>query len=1011
VISEVSESSQPADELSPTPLPGRTLVTLTSVSEDDLGEEVSLIWEVEPGRAVLASGEIPLVPPVERWDDPGVLGALIDAIRWGSVASADIRTLQAPFRSGIQIKDYQLEPVAKALRMPRVSLLIADDVGLGKTIEAGLVIQEMLLRHRARRVLVVCPAALTTKWHEEMREKFGLTFAILDTAALRELRRSHGLQANPFTVFPRMIISLQWLRSPRVQRLLDEVLADGPSHSGFFDLLVVDEAHHCAPAAPTRRNGGYATDTEQTKAVRRLARASTHRLFLTATPHNGYSESFEALLELVDDRRFARGVPPAPDALREVLVRRLKDSIVDPSGAPEFARRLPPEPLAVEYPDSEREGYELLAAYAAARLGESKRSDMLTLLLKKRFFSSPEAFRLTLERHVETAARSEIREGRELDEFGFDFGDEPDDVIGSDAEATFLLGAGAPRNDDANQALQHLRAWAEEQAAGPDAKAERLLAELDTICRPTGTWNDERVVVFTEYYETLAWLAGILDAHGLGGERLGLLYGGLDEAKREHLKIAFQYPPDRNPLRILLATDAAGEGIDLQNYCCHLINYDIPFNPNRLEQRIGRLDRFGQRRPVHVAHFLPAGWERPDAPRYDQDLEFLSRIARKVAQAEADLGPLNPILARAIEAHLLGRTGFEDPLATSPRASLLGAERDLREQVARLREQLDESVTELHVAPANLERVVDVGLDLAGQPRLARRPDGLFEAPRLNRGWERTLEGIEDPLNPAVRRPLTFDEARATQDVIRLHLGSPLVDQTQRLLRSAVWGEHANLARVSGVVADLPDDVRGDEALVATFARLVVVGGDGARLHEEVFLAARALPRQGRSRRIEIEARRFEALRVAIEAALEPGACEPLPRPLAARLVDAWGEIAPLVEGDLAARASERTAVLTRDLERRQQAELERVDAIVALLRRTLSDAIEGAGPRQLSFADLLEPERRQLEQDREAWRARLEGLDAERERERDAVARRYRGLRPLTFPVAVLFVARPAMT
>jgi hypothetical protein len=165
VVSDLSSSTLPTDELAPATLPGRTLVTLTSVSEDDLGEELTVVWEVEPGRAVIPSGALPDVPEPGRWDPPQTLGALIDAVRWGSIASADVSTLQAPFRAGIQIKDYQLEPVAKALRMPRVALLIADDVGLGKTIEAGLVIQEMLLRHRARRVLVVCPASLTLKWN------------------------------------------------------------------------------------------------------------------------------------------------------------------------------------------------------------------------------------------------------------------------------------------------------------------------------------------------------------------------------------------------------------------------------------------------------------------------------------------------------------------------------------------------------------------------------------------------------------------------------------------------------------------------------------------------------------------------------------------------------------------------------------------------------------------------------------------------------------------------------
>ncbi|MDQ3150984.1 MAG: SNF2-related protein [Actinomycetota bacterium] len=268
VVSRLSRSAQPVDELSPARLPGRTLVTLSNVS-DDLGEELSVIWEIEPGREVVPATQLPAVTR-DGWDDPQELGAFLDAVRWGTVASADTRTLQAPFRSGITIEEYQLEPVARALAMPRVNLLIADDVGLGKTIEAGLVAQELLLRHRARRIVVVCPASLTLKWRDEMAEKFGLDFTVLDAAALRELRRTHGLQANPFTVHARTIISLQWLRTPRVQRLLDEVLTPQTRHPGFFDLMIVDEVHHCAPPAP-RKTGGYAVDSLQTGAVRRLA--------------------------------------------------------------------------------------------------------------------------------------------------------------------------------------------------------------------------------------------------------------------------------------------------------------------------------------------------------------------------------------------------------------------------------------------------------------------------------------------------------------------------------------------------------------------------------------------------------------------------------------------------------------------------------------------------------------------------------------------------------------------
>jgi hypothetical protein len=172
------------------------LVSLAAIDDDAAGEEARVLWQLEPGARVI---ERAVLPPfaLDRLDDPRKLDAFLDAIRWGAVATADTTQLQSPFRAGIAIEDYQLDPVVRSLRMPRTSLLIADDVGLGKTIEAGLVVQEMLLRHRARSVIVVCPASLQLKWQEEMREKFGLDFRIVDSDLLRALRRERGLQVNP----------------------------------------------------------------------------------------------------------------------------------------------------------------------------------------------------------------------------------------------------------------------------------------------------------------------------------------------------------------------------------------------------------------------------------------------------------------------------------------------------------------------------------------------------------------------------------------------------------------------------------------------------------------------------------------------------------------------------------------------------------------------------------------------------------------------------------------------
>src|SRR5664279_3765233 len=526
VVSHCHASSLPRDELAPD-LPGRTLVTLASVSDDDLGDELTLVWEVEPGREVLPGTRLPSVTST-GWDDPQVLGAFLDAVRWGTVASADDHTLQAPFRAGITIEDYQLEPVAKALAMPRVNLLIADDVGLGKTIEAGLVVQEMLLRNRARRVLVVCPAPLTGKWRDELSVKCGLDFTILDADALKSLRRTHGLEANPFSVFPRTIVSLPWLRTPRVQRLLDEVLVQQARHPGFFDVLIVDEAHHCAPPAPARGKK-YALDSKQTQAVRRVGDFSQHRLFLSATPHNGYPESWQALLELLDPNRFARGVEPDPAVVQQVMVRRLKDDLQLPDGTPRFPGRSA-RAIEVTYTDDERAGHQMLVAYTLSRQRVPgavavRAGDLISLLLKKRLFSSPAAFARTLAAHRATVERTagpaESRDGDDLPEWMADalgWEDEPDpeeaerDVL---TRATTMTGG---LDGDQEGLLDKLSVWADRRAEPADSKAEALVAELHRLC-PAG--SEERVIVFTEYRDTQVWLAGVLAARGLGGERLG----------------------------------------------------------------------------------------------------------------------------------------------------------------------------------------------------------------------------------------------------------------------------------------------------------------------------------------------------------------------------------------------------------------------------------------------------------------------------------------------------------
>jgi hypothetical protein len=340
------------------------LIKLSSVEDDGLGEELQVIWELEPGTSV---HEKSTLPNPDSFDHPMRLQAFLDAVRWGAVSQADDKALQSPFRSGIEVDEYQLDPVVRALSMPRVNLLIADDVGLGKTIEAGLVVQEMILRHRVRTVLIVCPSSLQVQWQEEMRDKFGLEFRIIDSEAISILRRKRGIHVNPWSHFPRLITSIDFIKRERPLRTFRETLPSGnqPTYPRSYDLIIVDEAHNVAPSG----RGKYATDSMRTLAIRSIAPHFEHKLFLSATPHNGYRESFAALLELLDNQRFARIIlTPDRAQLDAVMVRRMKSELkLRWDGSQRFAERIVKH-LEVPYTNEEQNAHRALQSYSTLRL-------------------------------------------------------------------------------------------------------------------------------------------------------------------------------------------------------------------------------------------------------------------------------------------------------------------------------------------------------------------------------------------------------------------------------------------------------------------------------------------------------------------------------------------------------------------------------------------------------------------------------------------------------------------
>jgi Helicase conserved C-terminal domain len=346
----------------------------------------------------------------------------------------------------------------------------------------------------------------------------------------------------------------------------------------------------------------------------------------------------------LDPHRFARGIKPTKEATREVTVRRLKQDLVDDEGKPRFPRRKVVM-LEVEHPDSERAVHADLVAYGAARakrLGHdpsaTAAADFVVTLLKKRLFSSPAAFLRTLEVHRGTISRERGPVSRPtptvlqrlFDDAAVAIdGEAAEDGVGEAAREAIEAAAATEQSRPTSEEfalLDRMTKWAGQEAVREDARTIRLLDWVQENVKPGSRFTDRRVIVFSEYRATQRYLQERLSARGIAGARVELLDGSTTEEERERIKSQWQEPPSDFPVRVLLATDAASEGISLQRQCHLLAHAEIPWNPNRLEQRNGRIDRHGQpAAEVLVHHCVSAGWETGGRGSLEGDLDFLAR--------------------------------------------------------------------------------------------------------------------------------------------------------------------------------------------------------------------------------------------------------------------------------------------------------------------------------------------------------------------------------------------------
>ena len=1056
------------EEVVQPPEGGSPQVSLACADDDAQGQTLTVFWDCELDRRILEEeGWASLAG--DRFDEPRTFAAFYNTLRWNCTTATNPELFQAPFRAGIQLDAYQMEPLRKALRLPRVNLFIADDTGLGKTIEAGLIARELLLRRKAKRIVVAAPPSVLEQWKMELEDRFGLLFEILDRAYVSRMRRERGFGVNPWRTHTRFLVSHKLLIDPAYADPLREWL--GPMMPG--SLLILDEAHHAAPSS----GGRYGIETKITRAVRDLGGRFEHRLFLSATPHNGHSNSFSTLLELLDPYRFTRGVKVrGKEDLEPVMVRRLKEDIREVHGG--FPKRnvqrvviddLPedaPELVLSRLLDEYRGVSALRHADAPPRARTA--AGLLVVGLQQRLLSSTEAFARSLRVHVATLQRREkaLVEGRlattedqasflkppDADDENAALDEETADAaetsavenITRAAESAQAQGAkGDALWEEAQALLSRMQAIAEDARHVTDAKTCALIGWIRANqCpalppfgkRPTGpapAWNDRRVLIFTENREgTKRYLKAMLEQAieytEEADERIAVIDGLTSGARRKEVQRRFNASPTNEALRILIATDAAREGLNFQAHCTDLFHFDLPWNPGRIEQRNGRIDRKLQSAPEVTCHYfaLPQRME-------DRVLEVL---VRKTETIKRELGSLAKVIDDNVERRLLAGIPHdqvqqlqaaierEDLPAAAKGASAEELEdarerkQGLEEQIERCRTVLERSrgwvkfdedafrdalscsLKLLHMGPLREQR------DAAGRVVWALPP---ITDPR----WMTTLDSLRPPRKldekladwrkQAPIRPVVFkDPDELAADTVHLHLEQRVAQRLLARFQSQGFREH-DLSRAC--LAQTRDSI----PRVILLGRLALYGQGAERLHEELVpIAARWLAPSPRRGNLRAYARDAEAKTLTLlDEALGRGAGAPN-EVIQRRLLASAATDIEALRPQLERRAKEHAADAVRRLAQRGEKEATDITNILQDQRQRVEEELarhEAAfSQRTLDFRP---EETRQLEADKQHWQRRLGQFDEDLAREPERIRAFYQVRAQRLTPVGLVYL------
>jgi hypothetical protein len=679
-------------------------------------------------------------------------------------------------RGAMNAAEYQLVPAGKALAQPRPRILIADGVGLGKTIEVGVLLSELIRRGRGRRILVVALKSVLEQFQEELWARFTIPLVRLDSVGLQRVQRKIPANHNPFYYFDRAIISIDTLKKDEKYRRFLEAC--------HWDAVVVDECQHVA----VRGRGGVAQRSQRAKLAGLLARTSEALILTSATPHDGKKESFASLMNLLEPTAIADDNDYTAEDVSGLFVRRFKKDVQRQVAGSFRERSIHPE--HVDAGAEENAVFELLQSAVFRTIvprrrklpdQDTPRGDapvgsggiLFRTLLLKSFLSSPEALIDTL---------GERLKHRRL--------------------------ASAPATDaDASHdidLLTRLRSAAEKVVAKKSSKLTRLVALLGQM----GVAHDatERVVIFSERIATLEMLQEQLAKQlKLKSQEIAVFHGTLDDQAQQ--KLVKEFGSEKSAVRILLASDAASEGINLHHFCHRLVHYDIPWSLITLEQRNGRIDRYGQ---AHVPelHYLLS---RPSNTELRGDLRVIDVLIEKEEAAHKNLGDARWLLnlhdaeaeadriAEGISQKEAPEAILPDP---EPETDFLSALMSMwKSDDVATPAAVSDAAPNATAAPETSEplRLFSTDLEFAEeafQELLDNQPSGLSKEARLEAPqWEKHIEGftLKAPLDLRERYRFLPPELQQNDDwVFKLTSDRDLVQKALAKSRQSAdaWPEY-----------------------------------------------------------------------------------------------------------------------------------------------------------------------------------------------------------------------------